>query len=93
MLRAHCRTVDSLASQPTALAMLGLDDAFYRNFVALLSPALVFGPAARHADRRAKEAHALNQVCDYIQSRLGTALSLTELEQVSGLSERGLQYR
>lgn len=92
VFRTHCRTVDSLRQQPEALAMLGLDDAIYRSFVALLAPTLVFGNVGRDADRRAKEANTLNRVCDYIQYRLSHPLTMTELEQVSGLSERGLQY-
>jgi AraC-like DNA-binding protein len=92
MFRNHCHTVESLRHQPESLAMLGLDDTIYRSIVALLAPALVFGDAARDADIRAKDFDALNLLCDYIQAHLSDPIALTELENISGLSARGLQY-
>ncbi|MCF8170588.1 MAG: AraC family transcriptional regulator [Methylotenera sp.] len=91
VFRHLCRTVDSLSSQPKALSMLGLDDVFYRSFVNLLAPKLC-GEAANKLDNRAKDTHALDLVCEYIQSRIEHTITLTQLQQVSGLSERGLQY-
>jgi transcriptional regulator GlxA family with amidase domain len=72
--------------------MLGLDNAFYRSFVALLAPAIVFDADDKNADKRAMQADALDQVCDYIQANLELPITLTDLERISGLSARGLQY-
>ena len=92
MFRNHCHTVESLRHQPESLAMLGLDDSIYRSIVALLAPALVFGDAARDTDMRAKDFNALHLLCDYIRAHLSEPITLTELESISELSARGLQY-
>jgi AraC-like DNA-binding protein len=88
----HCRLVDSLFHQPGALAMTGADNAFYRNFVALLAPEFVFGVNARPVERRSKERDVLNPLCEYIQANLKRPIYLTDLEKMSGLSARSLQY-
>ena len=92
LYRNHCRSVDSLLDQPELLAMLGLDNAFYRSFVALLAPAIVFDADDKNADKRALQADALDLVCDYIQAHLAEPITLTMLERISGLSARSLQY-
>jgi AraC-like DNA-binding protein len=92
IFRRYFGLIDTMAQQPSAPAMLGLDDAFYRAFVTLLAPALVFGDASQHIGRQSKKADVLSLVCDYIQSRLEQPITLTELEQMSGLSARSLQY-
>jgi AraC-like DNA-binding protein len=92
IFRHHCRLVDSLRHQPHALAMTGADNALYRSFIALLAPDFVFGENARHVERRSKERDALGLVCDYIQANLNHPIYLTDLEKMSGLSARGLQY-
>lgn len=92
LFRSHCRTVDSMRHQPQALAMLGIDNSFYRNFVALLAPELVFDQASGKSGTQARQADVLDTVCDYIQAHLAHPLTLTTLEQISGLNARALQY-
>jgi AraC-like DNA-binding protein len=92
LIRNHCRTLDDLWGKPEALALLGVDNAFYRGFAALLAPKLLFGHVAKGADLKFGDGDAIRLVCDYIQSRLDHPITLTALEQIGGISARRLQY-
>ena len=89
ILRKYFALIESMEQQPGALALMGLDDAFYRSFAMMLQPKLFFDTEHAGADQ---ERDTLDLVCGYIQSRLDQPITLTELEQLSGLSTRGLQY-
>jgi AraC-like DNA-binding protein len=92
LIRNQCRTVDDLWGKTDAMVMMGLDNAFYRGFVALLAPKQVFGRVSKTSSAKAAERDLVNLVCDYIQAHLEHPITLTELEQIAGVSARRLQY-
>lgn len=74
------------------LALLGLDELFYRSLAVVLSPQVALAFVNPEADRRAPPSRPeINAVCDYILGHLEQTITLTELELVSGLSARSLQ--
>jgi AraC-like DNA-binding protein len=92
LIRNQCRTVDDLWGKTDAMRMMGLDNAFYRAFVALLAPKQVFGRGTKTSSTKTAEADVVHRVCDYIQAHLENPITLTELEQIAGISARRLQY-
>ncbi|WP_194269907.1 AraC family transcriptional regulator [Candidatus Methylospira mobilis] len=90
LLRSYFAQIDLLQDQPQALALLGLDDTLYRTFAMMLLPELFLidnSKSNKKVDQR-----NLEQVCNYIQANLDKPLALSELEHISGLSARSLQY-
>jgi len=89
-----CGLIDSLDSDPHLLGLLGVDDLFYRNIVLMMRPDLFV------AQTQAKESFAgvsrprrvLDPLCDYLLAHLGERITLTDMERISGVSSRGLQY-
>jgi AraC-like DNA-binding protein len=75
------------------LAMLGLDDVFYRTLAVILSPQVASAFVNPEAGRRPPPTRPeISAVCDYILGHLEQPLGLTQLERVSGLSARSLQF-
>lgn len=80
--------VSAMSGGSEAIARSGLDDMLLRAVVLLLHPVLFFGeslPATRST-------RGLRIACDYIDAHLTERITLSELEKVSGLSSRSLQY-
>ena len=90
IFRQLCGQVDTLLDQPEILALTGIDDMFYRNIILMLQPDLFFQTCkatnVKHSRRE------LDHVCEYILANLCSALTLSEIERISGLSTRKLQY-
>ena len=82
------RMIQSVEHQPEVMALLALDDALYRHAALMLRPDLFFFDDKSVATGNSQ----LDDVCDYMQMHLDRSVSLTELESVSGLSARTLQY-
>lgn len=84
-----CRLLDATAHGGTDLAeTLGLDDLFYR-WAATALMAQRPDPLERRGRLRNS---ALDVVCDLVRTTGERSLTLTEMEAVSGLSARALQY-
>lgn len=91
MLRSACNILDAGNLASGALQKLGVDDIFYRAICGMLL-----------RDRLFEEAHGrslpasgdirINLACEYALANLGDRITLTDLEAVSGLSARNLQY-
>lgn len=77
----HCREAN--------LRMLGLDDTLYRILAVMLAPETL-APSFDRGPTTASSA-ALAQVTEYIVGHLGQAITLGDLERVSGLSGRTIQ--
>lgn len=93
--RHLCGLIDSLDGNAQALALLGLDDALYRTIVTMLRPELFLGVAPTNAAKRLSTPQArrsIDPVCEYLTAHLGERTTLTEMERLSGLSARALQY-
>jgi AraC-like DNA-binding protein len=90
-LGQHFAIIDSLARRPSALAALGLDDVLYRAFVMMLAPEAFLGVRPRIAGA-GHVADRIELVCQFVLANIGRTITLTELESLSGLSSRTLQY-
>lgn len=84
-----CSLIDSYLPNHHLLDSSGIDDNIYRNLVLMLRPDQFLEPA-KH--RPVKFDRRLDRLCQFIQANLSRRLSLTELEQVSNMSARNLQY-
>lgn len=92
LLQSLYRLVELLAGQPPEAArMLGLEDQCYRLFACLLNPAQLMAASATPAPGR-QAAVQLDRLCDYLEAHLHEPITLTDMERLSGLSHRGLQY-
>ncbi len=89
-----CGMIDALCEQPELLAQLGLDELVYRNMVLMFRPDLFEKPATLAQDKavRVVSQRTLDPLCSYIQSKLEARITLSEMEQVSGMGSRALQY-
>lgn len=91
IFRQTCQHIDSLGGNQAALEALGLDDMFYRQAVFLLKPQLLVGDA-QNENAVERGGGPIDSVCEAVRNSRHRALTLTEMEQISGLSRRSLQY-
>lgn len=84
-----CRMIDALGPNAELTANLGIDDMIYRWIAAAMSEP---GMQAEQIDARASSHARLDTVCDMIRAASERPMTLTEMEAVSGLSSRALQY-
>ena len=82
-----CQYIDSSGLDVAFLNLTGLDDIFYRHIAMLLQPAILLQNPVTPVKR-----HQLDDVCDYIEMNLTQRLTLTDLEKISTLNARTLQY-
>ncbi|WP_371346424.1 helix-turn-helix domain-containing protein [Ancylobacter sp. IITR112] len=80
--------VNAMNGDPARIARAGLDDMLLRTALLLLHPELFFG----ESPPLARGTRGLNRACDYIDAHLTERITLSDLEKVSGLSARSLQY-
>ncbi|MEI9900887.1 MAG: hypothetical protein WDN31_12980 [Hyphomicrobium sp.] len=92
LLRRLCSFIDLLDGSPAALSKMGIDDLFYRQVAAMLCPQLLFADTDRRKSRAKGPTSRLHIVCDSVRSRPDRPLTMTEMERLSGMSERALQY-
>ena len=90
MLRHVCSMADQFSGAPDLLNRSGLDDVIYRTLGTMFAPAELVGaiPDISFNDR-----HSFNVICDYLMAHLTEPITLTDLERMSGLSARTLQYQ
>ena len=90
MLRHVCSMADQFSGAPDLLNRSGLDDVIYRTLGTMFAPAELVGaiPDISFNDR-----HSFNVIRDYLMAHLAEPITLTELERMSGLSARTLQYQ
>lgn len=84
--------LDSMIEAPELLAKSGLDDMIYRIVAMLLQPELFTGPGTVLQKSGNSHPAPLAVACDYIRDNLEKRIGLSELEQVSGMTARNLQY-
>lgn len=92
IIRAACRTLDACGENPGAAEALAIDDVFYRAICVLLIPDSLSAPNDRGRSNGAGNDRQLEEVCQYIQANLTGRITMTDLESISGLSARSLQY-
>lgn len=87
-----CIFIESFSGDVALMEKLVLDDLFYRQAVFLLKPELLASRERVSETRAPNWRHGIDAVCDAIRCHLDQRLSLTEMEAISGLSRRSLQY-
>lgn len=80
-----CNFIDSHFQDQTGLNVLGFDDVIHRWIASCLFPSDTIEPTPR-------ETVKIDIVCDVVRSAVDRPLTLTEMERLSGLSARALQY-
>lgn len=91
LLRTMMRQIDELQANQATLERLAMDDQLYRLAAAMLEPDLLFArenvvPMRHHSQER------VARLCEFLQGNLSHPISLTDMERISGLSARVLQY-
>lgn len=92
VFRHLCGLVEEFGRSPQLMEHAGLDDAFRRAAVMLLAPHRFLRPLDSGEERRFASHTTLARVCDHVRANLEGRLTMTELERLSGLSARSLQY-
>lgn len=87
------RYVDSIDANDQVLEMIGIDDLFYRHASLLLHPRLFFRQATDVPNNVHNARDALDRVCDAMKDMTRKPFTMTELETLSGMSARNLQYQ
>lgn len=82
--------INEIYSQQELLKLSGVDDGIYRAMVMMLNPNLFKIEVASAIPGRYSR-NLIDQACQYIQANHHQAITLSELEHVSGMSERTLQ--
>lgn len=88
-LMGLCSVINAVEGNMHVAEALMLDDQFYRLMALMLHPGLTEGENAKRVE---SSSGALANVCDFVISRLGAPIGLSDMELVSGLSRRSLQY-
>jgi AraC-like DNA-binding protein len=88
----HFAMIREFEKQPDILPMLGLDDALYRTFATLLAPELFFGEKEIGFKEGDHSQLQLDLACEYISTNLNGVLTRSDIERISGMSTRALQY-
>jgi transcriptional regulator GlxA family with amidase domain len=88
LIRHLCDQVDLVGMNHRMLQQLHFEESIYRYVAMLLYPDS-FGLMSLRTDATPRK---LGAVCEFIRAHLDEPLSLSRLEEVSGLSRRSLQY-
>lgn len=84
-----CKTVDHCELNTDTLNALGFDDTFYRAVTMMVFPEII---EDHITTSKPILRTPIEQVCEFIDAHLTEAIYLTDLEKISGLSTRSLQY-
>ncbi len=77
--------IDAVDGDCKLLRKLGVDDSIYRILATVLEPSIFFEEPAV-ANRK-----EISDLCEFIKANLEETISLTRMEEISGLSARSLQ--
>ena len=90
IFRQQAAFLNTFSRNPDLLETTGIDDCIYRS-VALISNFKLFSEQCDEVSTNSKNG-ALDRVCQYIVANLNRKITLTELEDISFMSSRKLQY-
>lgn len=93
IFRALWRYIDTIDADDHLLGMIGIDDLFYRNVSILLHPQLFLKPGFTTDNNVETSKGSLDRVCEAMKDMSGKPLTMTDLEKLSGMSSRNLQYQ
>ncbi len=83
--------IDNAACNPDLLQKLAFDDRVYRLAVGLTYPESLLSDEPI-SGRRPQVGSEIDSLCEYLRENLTRPAALTEMERMSGLSARQLQY-
>lgn len=89
-MRSLFGLIDAHLHRPAVLQTLGLDDFFYRQLALMTWPDLFLNAEDDAPNDRSTP--SLDELCEIMRSRLDRPLTMTEMEKITGLSGRTLQY-
>ncbi|WP_245454050.1 helix-turn-helix transcriptional regulator [Aquabacter cavernae] len=89
IFRHYAELLDLMGADLNLLTRLGISEMILRSTIMLTAPHLFLDT---HTPSPAAVSSKVKLVCDYIEAHLEKKITLTDLEGVSGLSARGLQY-
>lgn len=86
--------IDSVNADVEILSRLGLDDLIYRSVVLLMCPdvARQTVPSPPETSRTGQNRRFIDPLCDYMMAHMGERITLSDMERISNVSARGLQY-
>jgi AraC-like DNA-binding protein len=84
-----CALVEVTSGNPEYARTLGIEDAFYRWTVHALA---LLPQDAGSVPGEVNDDHRLDVICDLVRTAHERPITLTEMERLSGLSARALQY-
>ena len=90
VFKQYCGVIDQCYSFPQALNELKLDESFYRAMVLLFQQNRLTHTEVPEPDKSVSR-RKLDTACEYAMANFDKTITLTDLEQVSGLSARTLQ--
>ncbi|MQT13473.1 helix-turn-helix transcriptional regulator [Rhizobiales bacterium Sp-1] len=89
ILRNASMALDASLAQGGLTAAMAYDDIFYRAICAMLLRDRLFAEPSRSPTA---STHELERACEFIVANLHGRIAMTDLEKISGLSVRSLQY-
>ena len=90
LFQSLCIQIDAAGANPRVLQRLALDDSFYRLCIGLLYPDIFLAEEPGDG-KRSDVRPELTKLCEFLAAHLADPISLTQMEQISGLSARVLQ--
>ncbi len=91
VFRQQAHFLNAFSGSAELLSRTGIDDGIYRS-VAMLLNFKLFSNQADAFDNKSSRTDALDRVCHFIMAQLNESITLTELEKISFMSKRKLQY-
>lgn len=91
ILRGACNLLEACNLSGEAAAHFGVDEIFYRAICGMLLRDQLFGETEVRSSRAVAD-RRVERACDYVMANLSRRITLTDLESISGLSARNLQY-
>lgn len=85
------KVIKDLQQHPVALENSLLDDLLYRQMVMLLNPGFFLAPTQIHA-QFSRSRRSIVELAEYLRFNLGQKITLTDMEKMTRLSARSLQY-
>lgn len=84
--------VDDCACDEALLARIGLEDVFNRLLARLLLEQEQGASRDDHSQHQPRSTRAVDTICERIRSTIGSPLSISEMEELTGLTGRALNY-
>ena len=89
---AHlCNLLNNYCASPRLLELMAVDESCYRLIAMLFQPETLIGTETP-MERRSVTQNRLEAACQYAIANMGDVITLTDLERISKLSARALQY-